>query len=132
MAVVYRSRHHFVTQYITGPQSLLLRLDLQLERIDDPFVTALNVCQLYGNPLDEVVRTAVLRGTDEANAEFGTHWHPLEIQYSYSGYDTEHCKIMGSAAYNVVKEIAAHGVEGIQVIEVEQGPTKCIGHHPYS
>jgi hypothetical protein len=47
-------------------------IDLQHERIADPFVTALNACPIYGRPDDAVVRAAVLRGTDEANAKFGS------------------------------------------------------------
>ena len=43
MPGVVRSGHHFVTQYIAGPQCLQLTLDLQTERIADPFVTAFNV-----------------------------------------------------------------------------------------
>jgi hypothetical protein len=114
MAFVYRSGHHLVTQYTTGPQTLLLRLDLQRQRIGEPVVTALRVCRIYGNVLYEVVRAAAVRGADEANADFGTHWHPLEIQYSYSGYDTKHCKIMEQAAYNIVKEIAECGVDDLE------------------
>jgi hypothetical protein len=98
MAGVVRRGHYFVTQLITGPQCLLLMLDLQCERIVDPFVTALNTCPIYGRPEDNTVRTAVLAGTDEANAEFGTNWHPLEIRYSYSGYDNKQCRLMGRAA----------------------------------
>ena len=40
MSVVLRRGHYYVTQYVTGPQYLVLMLDLQPERIDDPFVTA--------------------------------------------------------------------------------------------
>jgi hypothetical protein len=108
--------HYFVTQYITGPQSLLLMLDLQPERIADPFVTPLNVCPIYGQPEDIIVRAAVLAGTDEANAEFGTNWHPLEIRYSYSGYDNKRCGLMHWAAYNIVKELAQRGPEGVEVV----------------
>ena len=53
-----------------------------------------------------VVRAAVLSGTDRANAEFSTSWHPLEIRFSYSGYDNERCSLAGSAAYNIVRALA--------------------------
>jgi hypothetical protein len=46
-------------------------------------VTAFNICPIYGQPEDAVVRAGVLEGTDEANAEFGTAWRPLEIRYSH-------------------------------------------------
>ena len=86
MPGVLRRGHDFVTQYIAGPQCLQLTLDLQIERIADPFVTTFNVCPIYGQPEDAVVRAAVLEGTDEANVHFGTAWCPLEIRYSHSGY----------------------------------------------
>jgi hypothetical protein len=106
----------YLTRYITGPQALLLLLDLETECIPDPIVVALNVCPVYGQPQDEVVRAAVLAGTDEANAEFATNWHPLEIRYSYSGYDNRNCALMGWAAYNIVKELAERGPAGIEVL----------------
>jgi hypothetical protein len=48
MPRVVKRGHYFVTQYITGPQCLQLTLDLQTERFGDPFVTAFNVCPIYG------------------------------------------------------------------------------------
>jgi hypothetical protein len=116
MREVFKRGHYFGIQYVTGPQILLLMLDLQSERIADPFVTALSVCQLYGQPDDTVVRSAVLRGSDEANAEFGTKWHPLEIKYSYSGYDNLHCSLMSRGAYDIIKTLAQHGAAAIKVI----------------
>lgn len=113
---VVKSGHYFLTQIITGPQCLRLMLDLQTERIADPFVTATAVCPVYGQPQDDVVRAAVLRGTDEANAECATNWHPLEIRYSYSGYDNKNCRLMSRAAYIIVKELAERGEEQIEVI----------------
>jgi hypothetical protein len=119
MPGVVKRGHYFVTQYITGPQILLLMLDLQPERIADPFVTAITVYSLYGQPEDAVVRAEVLAGTDEANAEFGTSWHPLEIRYAYSGYDNRECRLMHWAAYNIVKELAQRGPDGIKVVPAE-------------
>jgi hypothetical protein len=116
MSGVGRRGDHFVVRYTTGPQDLLLMLDLQPERIADPYVTALNVSLKYGNPEESVVRAAVLAGTDEANVEFGTNWHPLEIRYSYSGYDNRQCRLMSRAAYDIVKELAERGPESIEVI----------------
>jgi hypothetical protein len=116
MPRVVKRGQYFVTQYITGPQCLLLMLELQPDRIADPLVTAINVCPIYGQPEDAVVRAAVLAGTDEANTEFGTSWYPLEIRYSYSGYDNKQCQIMGWAAYSIVKELAQRGPGGIEVV----------------
>lgn len=121
MPRVMKRGPYFVTQYITGPQCLLLMLDLQSERIVDPFVTAVNVCPIYGQPEEAVVRAAVLAGTDEANAEFGTTWHPLEVRYSYSGYDNKQCRLIHWGAYNIVKELAQRGPEGIEVVPDEPG-----------
>lgn len=122
MPGVVKRGHYFATQYITGPQCLLLMLDLHPERIADPFVTAINVCPIYGQPEDAVVRAAVLAGTDEANTELGASWHPLEIRYSYSGYDNKQCRLMHWAAYNIVKELAQRGPDGIDVVPVETTP----------
>jgi hypothetical protein len=127
MPEVVKRGHYFATWYITGPQCLLLMLDLQPERIADPFVTAITVCPMYGQPEDAVVRAAVLAGTDEANAEFSTSWHPLEVRYSYSGYDNKQCRLIGWAAYNIVKELAHRGPDGFVVIPAEPGSTPDLG-----
>jgi hypothetical protein len=79
---IWRERHYVANRIITGPQSLLLMLDLQPERVETPVVTAIQICPVYGQPLDEIVREAVLSGTDRANREFGTNLHLLEIRYS--------------------------------------------------
>ncbi len=110
MVTVFRRGHYFGTQYITGPQCLLLLLDLQDERIDDPFVAALNEDLIYGNPEDHCVRTAVLAGTDEANSEHKTSWHPLEIRYSFSSYD-KRCTLMRRAARAIVEQLATQSPE---------------------
>lgn len=116
MTEVFKRGHYFCVQYITGPQILRLMLDLQSERVADPFVTALSVCEMYGQPEDTVVRSAVLKGSDEANAEFGTNWHPLEIKYSYSGYDNLRCSLMSRGAYDIIKALSQHGADTIEVI----------------
>lgn len=121
MPGVVKRGDYFVTRYITGPQSLLLMLNLQSEPIADPFVTAIDVCPMYGKPENSVVQSAVLAGTDQANAEFGTSWHAFEIKYSYSGYDNKRCSLMSRGAYDIVKELAHRGVEGIAAVP-EQPP----------
>ena len=112
MPGVTRRGEYLVTQYITGPQCLLLMLDVQPERVADPDVTTLDVCPLYGPTAAEVVRAAVLAGTDRANAEFGTSWHPLDIRYSYSGWDTEYCHLADWAGYDIVRAVAEGTVFG--------------------
>ena len=117
MTGVFRRGHYFATSYTTGPQWLQLLLDLQSERIADPIVTATHECPIYGRPEDSIVRQAVLEGTDEANAEFKTTWHPLEIRFAYSGYDNQRCGLFKWAAYNVVKELALVGPDRIEVVQ---------------
>jgi hypothetical protein len=117
MPVFVRRGHYFAAQYVTGPQYLYLMLDLQDERVAEPFVTAFNVCTVYGRPDDAVVRAAVLAGTDEANAEFGTSWHPLEIRYSYSGYDNKRCGLMRRAAYDIVTGLAQRGADRFEMVD---------------
>ena len=107
MPGVWRQGEYFGTRYITGPQILTLLVVLADERVADPDVTALYVCPLYGPTAAEVVRTAVLAGTDRANAEFGTSLHPLDIRYSYSGWDTQRCNLADWAGYNIVRAVAA-------------------------
>ena len=110
---VIKRDQYYAISYTTGPQWLTLLLDLQPERIDDPYVTATHECPMYGKPEDSVVRNAVLSGTDQANAEFKTTWHPLEIRYGYSGNDNQGCGLFRWAAYNLVKELAVRGVDAI-------------------
>jgi len=116
---IWRRDHYLVNHIITGPQCLLLMLDIQPERIDDPFISAISECIIYGRPDDAIVRRAVLSGTDEANAEFGTSWHPFEIRFSYSGYDNARCRLFAWAGYNIVKALATIGLGGIEVINAK-------------
>ena len=116
MAGVVRRGHYHVTRWTTGPQDLLLMLDMENERIADPVVTALAACPIHGQPDEATVRTAVLSGADQANAKFGTRWYPLEIRNWYSGYDNARCRLMSSAAFDVVKELAERGPDGIEVV----------------
>ena len=116
MPGVSRQGQYLVTRFTTGPQDLLLMLDLADERIADPFVTIIAPSQLYHQPDDAVVRGAVLAGTDRANAECGSSWHPLEIRYWYCGYDREHCSLFGRAAHEIVSQLHRHGLASIEVV----------------
>lgn len=113
MPGVSRKGAYFVTRFTTGPQDLLLMLDLADERIADPFVTCIAPCALYRQPDDAVVRAAVLAGTDQANAECGTSLHPLEIRYWYSGYDAARCSLFTRAAHEIVSQVHQRGLAGI-------------------
>lgn len=106
MPGVWRQGDYLGTRYVTGPQMLTLLVALADERVPDPDVTALDVCPLYGPTAPEVIRAAVLAGTDQANAEFGTSLHPLAIRYSYSGWNTERCNLATWGAYNIVRAVA--------------------------
>jgi hypothetical protein len=110
MSIVFRRGHYFGAEYLTGPQILLLLLDLQDERIEDPYVAAMDEDRLYGNPEAGRVREAVLAGTDEANSDHGTSWHPLEVRYSYSSWDRS-CNLMRWAAKAIVERLATQGPE---------------------
>lgn len=120
---VSRQGQYLVTQITTGPQDLLLMLDLADERIADPFVTCIAPSLLYRQPDDEVVRAAVLAGTDRANAECGSSWHPLEIRYWYCGYDRERCWLFGRAAHEIVSQLHHRGLAEIEVVP-EPRPTE--------
>jgi len=120
MANVAKIGHYLTTRSTTGPQDLILLLDLEPEWVADPFVTAFSESK-YGRPDDDTVRSAVLAGTARANAEFGTNWHPFEIRYSYSGYDLEQCGLMRQAACEIVKELVIRGLEGITIVPVPSG-----------
>jgi hypothetical protein len=110
VASFFKRQHYYGAQYITGPQYLVLLLDLQNERIDDPYVVALGEDGLYETFPEENVRSAVLEGTDAANRQCNTNIHPLEIRYFFSSYDKT-CRLMRGAAKAIVEELARKGPE---------------------
>ena len=116
MSNLFRCEHYFGALYITGPQYLYLLLDLQQERIADPIVTPINVDQVYGNPIDEAVRAAVIAGCEEGNAAHGTNLWPLEIRYSFSSYNRE-CNLMRWAARAIVEQLAEKGLDSFPLRE---------------
>ena len=115
--MVTRRGQYYVKSYITGPQCLLLMLNLDHERIDEPYVTPIDTCPKYGLPDSAVVIDAVLAGADEANKEFDVNWYPLEIRYSYSGYDNKQCRLMHRGAYDIIKSLAIRGPDAINEVE---------------
>ena len=98
----------FGVQIITGPRSVLLRLELLDERIEDFEVSAYSTEGLYRDPPPDVVRVRVLEGTDEANRGFGTSFHPWLARYSVEDYSDE-CFLLRRAAYSIVARLAQAG-----------------------
>jgi hypothetical protein len=95
-------------QIITGPRSVLLRLELLDERIEDFEVAALATDGLYRDPPPEVVRARVLEGIDEANREFGTAFHPWLARYAVEDFNDQ-CVMLRRAAYAIVQRLAERG-----------------------
>jgi hypothetical protein len=100
-------------QIITGPRSVLLRLELLDERIEDFEVAAYMTEILYRDPPPGVVRARVLEGTDEANREFGTSFHPWLARYAIEDYSDE-CFLLRRAAYSIVARLAQTGESGYE------------------
>jgi hypothetical protein len=100
-------------QIITGPRSVLLRLELLDERIDDFEVAAYTTGGLYRDPPPDVVRTRVLEGTDDANREFATSFHPWLARYAVEDYGDE-CFLLRRAAYSIVARLAEVGESGYE------------------
>ena len=100
-------------QITTGPRSVLLRLQLLDERIEDFEVAAYTTEGLYRDPPPDVVRTRVLEGTDEANGEFGTSYHPWLARYAVEDYNDD-CFLLRRAAYCIVARLAQAGENGYE------------------
>jgi hypothetical protein len=100
-------------QIITGPRSVLLRLELLDERIDDFEVAAYTTEGLHRDPTPDVVRSRVFEGTDEANSEFGTSYHPRLARYAVEDYNDE-CFLLRMAAYCIVARLAQVGESGYE------------------
>jgi hypothetical protein len=100
-------------QIITGPRSVLLRLELLDERTEDFEVAAYTTEGPYRDPTPDVVRARVLEGTDEANREFGTSFHPWLARYSIEDYSDESF-LLRRAAYSIVARLARLGESGYE------------------
>jgi hypothetical protein len=103
----------FGVSIITGPRSVLLRLVLLEERIRDFEVAALRAEGLYRDPPPDVVRARVLEGTDAANREFGTRFHPWLARYAVEDYNDD-CFILRTASYAIVQRLSEHGESGYE------------------
>lgn len=103
---VYEARN------ITGPRSVLLRLELGAERSERPHVTVLRPDARFGDPDPDAVRAAVLSGTDEANATFGTAYHPRVVQYAVDNDRPAH--LLRRAAWAIVERLAERGESGFE------------------
>lgn len=108
-----RDDSRFGVSIITGPRSVLLRLELLDERIEDFELIAISTVGLYRDPMPEVVRSRVLEGTDEANREFGTRFHPWAARYAVEDY-TDDCYLLRRAAHAIVQRLAERGEAGYE------------------
>jgi hypothetical protein len=106
-----RSDGRYRVSIITGPQSALLELELFAERIEAFAVEDLPSGRLDRDLSPEVVRARVLEGTDAANREFGTTFHPWLARYVVESY-SEECSILRRAAHAIVERLARHGDDG--------------------
>jgi hypothetical protein len=100
-------------QIVTGPRSVLLRLELLEERVEDFEVIALATDGLYRDPPREVVRARVLEGTDEANRTFRMALHPWLARYAVEDFN-EQCVMLRLAAYAIVRRLAERGEAGYE------------------
>ena len=98
-------------QIITGPRSVLLRLKLLPERIEDFEVAAYAPDGLYRNPGPATVRARVLEGTDEANQQYGTSFHPWLARYAVEDFRDE-CPMLRRAAFSIIERLALFGEGG--------------------
>ena len=98
---------------ITGPRSVHLKLDLRGDRTSVPEVVPLSTEFPYRNPDAATVRARVLEGTDEANKEFGTSYHPWVVRYAVEDFN-EHCCLLRRAAQYIVQRLAEKGESGYE------------------
>jgi hypothetical protein len=101
----------YCVEIITGARSVYLRLELQGERTQLPQVRPLVPGGLYRSADVETVRARVLEGTDEANREFGTAFHPSVIRYAVEDFHAE-CPMLRWAARAIVGRLAQLGESG--------------------
>ncbi len=100
-------------QIITGPASVLLRLELLDARIEDFDIAAYSTEGLYRNPDAATVRARVLEGTDEANEQYGTSLHPWSARYAVEDYNDK-CLMLRRAAFAIVERLALYGDGGYE------------------
>ena len=82
-------------------------------RNEDFKVAALATDGLYRDPPPEVVRARVLEGTDEANRELRTAFHPWLARYAVEDFN-ERCVILRRAAFAIVQRLAERGEVGYE------------------
>jgi hypothetical protein len=100
----------FTVQFITGPSSLSLRLAIGSMRPESLDVILLQRDSHYGNVNEAEAGACVLAGTDEANRECGTAFHPLAAEY-VADNDAKG-RLLRWAAYSIVKRLAERGESG--------------------
>jgi hypothetical protein len=111
MPAFHKKEDLYGVQIITGPQSVLLRLRLGSERVADFDAAAYSTEGLYRNVPEATGRARVLEGTDAANREHGTSFHPLWARYTVEAFNDE-CAILCLAAFAIVERLATCGDEG--------------------
>ena len=106
----------FGVPIFTGPCSVLLRLVLLDERIEDFEVAALSTEGFYRDPPPDVVRARVLEGTDAANREFGTRFDPWLARYAVEEYNGD-CFMLRTASYAIVQRLSERGENGYEGLQ---------------
>jgi hypothetical protein len=97
----------FAAQFITGPSSIFLRLEFSEHRIDLPAITLLQSDFRYGNPDECSARESLIAGTDDANIECGTNFHPKSAEYIAD--NDRNGLLLRIAASAIVKRLAERG-----------------------
>src|SRR4051812_23742510 len=113
MASYFKRNGQYGVQMITGPRLIILLLELLPERIDDPEVHAISTEYPYRNPDVATVQTRVLEGTDAANQEHGTAFHPWSIKFAVEDF-SDACNLLRHAAHSIVDRLADQGENGYE------------------
>jgi hypothetical protein len=100
--------NRYSIQIVTGPRSVLLSLVVQSERTEAPVVEWIADRYPYRSPEEDVIRRAVLEGTDAANAENHTNFHPAEIVCAVESWD-DGSALIRRAAHAIVERLALQG-----------------------
>ena len=102
----------FGTMLITGPRSVLLRLEIGPEPNEHPEVLVLAPDERFGDPDPEIVRAAVLDGAARANNALGTALHPQRIEYQMD--NDRLATLLWRAAKEIVTRLAERGPSGYE------------------
>lgn len=105
---------------ITGPRSVLLRLELGDERGDEIEVEVeaypANPPLGYRDPPLAIVRARLFEGINAANRKYGTSFHVRQAKYHVDDCNDEYFMLRW-AAFAIIERLATHGsgcYEGVQ------------------